>query len=50
MEHENEHEVYGGEIPDEGELDADVDMSSRADDDEDPNSKEVSFSIYSGFC
>ncbi|KAL5724113.1 Polyadenylate-binding protein 1 [Ranunculus cassubicifolius] len=40
MENENEHEVYGGEIPDEGEMDADIEMSSRADDDEDPNSKE----------
>ncbi|KAF8412907.1 hypothetical protein HHK36_000879 [Tetracentron sinense] len=36
---EQEHEVYGGEIPDEeGEMDTDVDMS-RAED-EDPNSKE----------
>ncbi|KAF9625418.1 hypothetical protein IFM89_022576 [Coptis chinensis] len=42
MEQENEHEVYGGEIPDEGEMDADVEMSSRAEDgdDDDPNSKE----------
>ncbi|XP_057509552.1 polyadenylate-binding protein 1-like [Actinidia eriantha] len=40
MEHqEQEHEVYGGEIPDEGEMDADVDMS-RADDD-DSNSKDL---------
>lgn len=36
---EHEHEVYGGEIPDEGEMDADVDMS-RADD-EDPSSKDL---------
>lgn len=38
---EQEHEVYGGEIPDEGEMDADVEMSSRAEEDElqDPNSK-----------
>ncbi|KAI5346767.1 PREDICTED: polyadenylate-binding [Prunus dulcis] len=43
MEEQQEHEVYGGEIPaDDGE---DVDMSSRADDDQDynddPNSKEL---------
>lgn len=41
MEEQQEHEVYGGEIPnDDGE---DVDMSSRADEDQeyndDPNSK-----------
>lgn len=31
-EHEHEHEVYGGDIPDDGEMDADIDMSSgRAD-------------------
>ena len=37
---EQEHEVYGGEIPDEGEMDADVDMT-RADEEDlqDPNSK-----------
>ncbi|KAB5532244.1 hypothetical protein DKX38_018914 [Salix brachista] len=42
-EHEHEHEVYGGEIPDEGEMDADIDMSSRAEEDEyqDPNSKDL---------
>ncbi|PIA31016.1 hypothetical protein AQUCO_05300089v1 [Aquilegia coerulea] len=42
QEQDNEHEVYGGEIPDEGEMDADVEMSSRAEDgdEEDPNSKE----------
>lgn len=43
MEQENEHEVYGGEIPDEAEeMEADVDMSSRAEDGEDegPNNKE----------
>ncbi|GAV73392.1 LOW QUALITY PROTEIN: RRM_1 domain-containing protein/ELFV_dehydrog domain-containing protein/ELFV_dehydrog_N domain-containing protein, partial [Cephalotus follicularis] len=36
---EQEHEVYGGEIPDEGEMDADVEMSSRLeeDDEHDPN-------------
>lgn len=29
---EHEHEVYGGDIPDDGEMDADLDMSSgRAD-------------------
>uniref|UniRef100_A0A7N0VC35 RRM domain-containing protein n=1 Tax=Kalanchoe fedtschenkoi TaxID=63787 RepID=A0A7N0VC35_KALFE len=36
---EQEHEVYGGEIPDEGEMDADVDMS-RAEE-EDLNAKEL---------
>ncbi|KAK9121052.1 hypothetical protein Syun_018669 [Stephania yunnanensis] len=39
----SEHEVYGGEIPDEGEMEADVEMSTRAEDDideDDPNSKE----------
>lgn len=44
---EQEHEVYGGEIPDEeGEMDADVDMSGGAEDyegnehelEQDPNS------------
>ena len=31
-EHEHEHEVYGGDIPDDAEMDADLDMSSgRAD-------------------
>ncbi|XP_034711274.1 polyadenylate-binding protein 1 [Vitis riparia] len=41
---EHEHEVYGGEIPDEGEMDADaedVDMVSRPEDDSDPNSKNI---------
>ncbi|XP_062163912.1 uncharacterized protein LOC133870726 isoform X2 [Alnus glutinosa] len=40
---EQEHEVYGGEIPDEGEMDADVEMSSRVEDEDlqDPNSKEL---------
>ncbi|XP_043717078.1 polyadenylate-binding protein 2-like [Telopea speciosissima] len=38
-EQEHEHEVYGGEIPDEGEMEADVDMSV-ADNEEDPNAKE----------
>ncbi|KAK3000224.1 hypothetical protein RJ639_023843 [Escallonia herrerae] len=36
MEHheqDQEHEVYGGEIPDEGEMDADVEMSRAEDDD-----------------
>ncbi|KAJ7970609.1 Polyadenylate-binding protein [Quillaja saponaria] len=42
MEHlHEEHEVYGGEIPDEGEMDADFDMSARAEEEEeednDPN-------------
>ncbi|XP_057971738.1 polyadenylate-binding protein 2-like isoform X1 [Malania oleifera] len=36
---EQEHEVYGGDIPDEAEMDADVDMS-RAEDD-DSNSKDL---------
>jgi polyadenylate-binding protein 2 len=38
---EQEHEVYGGEIPDEGEMDADVEMSTRVEDEDlqDPNSK-----------
>ncbi|KAK9293038.1 hypothetical protein L1049_021022 [Liquidambar formosana] len=36
---EQEHEVYGGEIPDEGEMDADVEMS-RAEE-EDANSKDL---------
>ncbi|CAK9177525.1 unnamed protein product [Ilex paraguariensis] len=43
MEHqdqEQEHEVYGGEIPDEGDMDADVEMSSRAED-EDSNTKDL---------
>jgi len=46
-EDEHEHEVYGGEIPDEGEMDADADMSSRAEEDEyqDPNSKVSSILI-----
>uniref|UniRef100_A0A5B6YSY0 Putative polyadenylate-binding protein 1 n=1 Tax=Davidia involucrata TaxID=16924 RepID=A0A5B6YSY0_DAVIN len=39
MEHQEEHEVYGGEIPDEGEMDADVEMS-RAEE-EDPNAKDL---------
>lgn len=39
---EQEHEVYGGDIPDEGEMDPDVDMSRPEDDD--PNSK-VSLSL-----
>ncbi|XP_052184388.1 polyadenylate-binding protein 2 [Diospyros lotus] len=37
---EQEHEVYGGEIPDEAEMDADVDMS-RAEEEEDPNAKDL---------
>ncbi|CAM8978948.1 unnamed protein product [Rhodiola kirilowii] len=37
---EQEHEVYGGEIPDEGEMDGDVDMS-RAVEEEDLNAKEL---------
>ncbi|CAM8999294.1 unnamed protein product [Rhodiola kirilowii] len=39
-EEEQEHEVYGGEIPDEGEMDGDVDMS-RAVEEEDLNAKEL---------
>ncbi|XP_077244862.1 polyadenylate-binding protein 2-like [Tasmannia lanceolata] len=34
---EQEHETYGGDIPDEGEMDADIEMAST---DEDPSSKE----------
>ena len=30
---DEEHEVYGGEIPDEAEMDADVDMTTRTDED-----------------
>ncbi|CAM8879892.1 unnamed protein product [Rhodiola kirilowii] len=37
---EQEHEVYGVEIPDEGEMDGDVDMS-RAVEEEDLNPKEL---------
>lgn len=36
----DEHESYGGDIPDEGEMEADVDMTGA---DEDPNSNEVRF-------
>ncbi|XP_059627830.1 polyadenylate-binding protein 1-like isoform X2 [Cornus florida] len=40
MEHEEqEHEVYGADIPDEGEMDADVDMSRV--EEESPNSKDL---------
>ncbi|KAI4351190.1 hypothetical protein L6164_005569 [Bauhinia variegata] len=35
MEQQEEHEVYGGEIPDEGEMDADLEMSARIEDGED---------------
>jgi len=51
-EDEHEHEVYGGEIPDEGEMDADVDMSSRAEEDEyqDPNSKVCSIWTIIAIC
>ncbi|KAF2321348.1 hypothetical protein GH714_040418 [Hevea brasiliensis] len=40
---EQEHEVYGTEMPDEGEMDADIDMSSRPEEEEDhgPNSKDL---------
>ncbi|XP_038683323.1 polyadenylate-binding protein 1-like isoform X2 [Tripterygium wilfordii] len=40
---DQEHEVYGGEIPDEGEMDADVDMSFRSEEHEElePNSKDL---------
>ncbi|XP_042495576.1 polyadenylate-binding protein 2-like [Macadamia integrifolia] len=38
-EQDQEHDVYGGEIPDEGEMEADVEMSG-AENEEDPNSKE----------
>ncbi|CAK9135088.1 unnamed protein product [Ilex paraguariensis] len=43
MEHQElkqEHEAYGGEIPDEGDMDTDVEMSSRVED-EDSNSKDL---------
>lgn len=44
---EHEHEVYGGEIPDEeGEMDAEYDTSAAAADDEsedDPNAKVLTF-------
>lgn len=30
---DEEHEVYGGEIPDEADMDADVDMATRTDED-----------------
>ncbi|CAL5403717.1 unnamed protein product [Camellia sinensis] len=33
QEQEQKHEVYRGDIPDEGEMDADVDMYSAEDDD-----------------
>lgn len=50
-EQDQEHEVYGGEIPDEGEMDADVDMSRT---EEDENSSKVCLSlsrfIYSSLC
>ncbi|XP_065871985.1 polyadenylate-binding protein 1 [Euphorbia lathyris] len=40
---EQEHEVYGSEIPDEGEMDDEMDMSARAEEDDDqaPNSKDL---------
>lgn len=38
-----EDESYGGDIPDEGEMGADVEMTGA---DEDPNSKEVGFSSF----
>lgn len=41
---EHEHEVYGGEIPDEeGEMDAEYDTSAAAESEDDPNAKVVSF-------
>lgn len=38
---EQEEDVYGGEFPEEGDMDADVDMSTLAEDEaqEDPNAK-----------
>ncbi|GMP69764.1 hypothetical protein CsSME_00028899 [Camellia sinensis var. sinensis] len=39
QEQEKEHDVYGGEIPDEGEMDANVEMS-RAEEEE-SNSKDL---------
>ena len=50
---EHEHEVYGGEIPDEGEMDADAedaDMASRPEDDSDPNSKVRVLVFIQLFC
>lgn len=41
---DQEHGVYGGEIPDEGEMDADVEMSRP--DDEDPNSKVLFLLVF----
>ncbi|KAG5616433.1 hypothetical protein H5410_016257 [Solanum commersonii] len=39
---EHEHEVYGGEIPDEeGEMDAEYDTSAAAESEDDPNAKEL---------
>ncbi|KAL1819951.1 hypothetical protein DCAR_0416257 [Daucus carota subsp. sativus] len=40
MEQEPEHEVYGGEIPDEADMDADIDMS-RGDEEDENASKEL---------
>ncbi|XP_052197172.1 polyadenylate-binding protein 3-like [Diospyros lotus] len=37
---EQEHKMYGGEIPEEAEMDANVDMS-RAEEEEDPNAKDL---------
>lgn len=44
MELEQEHEVYGGEIADEGDMDADIDMS-RVDDEDESASKVCFLSI-----
>ncbi|KAA8539737.1 hypothetical protein F0562_026429 [Nyssa sinensis] len=40
QEQEQEHEVFEGEIPDEGEIEADVEMF-RAEEEEDPNAKDL---------
>lgn len=40
-EQDQEHEVYGGEIPDEGEMDTDFEMSRDEAEDVDNNSSKV---------
>lgn len=46
---QQEHEVYGGEIPDGGEMEADIDIGREEeyDDAENPNTKEVFFNVFS---
>uniref|UniRef100_A0A2P2M8L5 RRM domain-containing protein n=3 Tax=Rhizophora mucronata TaxID=61149 RepID=A0A2P2M8L5_RHIMU len=41
MDQEQEHDVYGGDIPDEGEMDADVAEEEEYDHRHDPNSKDL---------